>query len=300
MSEENKLWIDRFVDSLWLEEGLSKNTLNSYRLDLNSLDKFSAEISKNSNLLELSANNLNDWLQKLSVESKPTTINRKLATVRKFYAWAIRQNLINKDPCLGLVTRKVPQRLPKSISEAQVEELLNAPDTKTASGLRDKAMLEVLYATGMRVSELIAIKTNELSLDAGVVRVTMGKGAKDRLVPIGEEAEIHVKKYLEEGRPQLEHQKKNNFVFLNKYGQAMTRQAFWQIIKKYAKFTSIKIPLSPHVLRHAFATHLLNHGADLRVVQMLLGHVDISTTQIYTHVARERLKSLHQKHHPRA
>ncbi|ASY42642.1 site-specific tyrosine recombinase XerD [Taylorella equigenitalis] len=297
MSEENKEWTDRFIDSLWLEEGLSKNTLNSYRLDLNSLNNF---LKDSISILKIDSDQLNLWFMEISSSSKATTINRKLATVRKFYAWCIKQNLILKDPCLGISTRKTPQRLPKSISESQVEELLNAPDLKTASGLRDKAMLEILYATGMRVSELIAIKTNEISLDAGVVRVTMGKGAKDRLVPMGEESEFYLKKYLSEGRPLLEKDKKNSFVFLNRFGDCMTRQAFWQIIKKYAKYTSIKIPLSPHVLRHAFATHLLNHGADLRVVQMLLGHVDISTTQIYTHVARERLKSLHKKHHPRA
>ncbi|ADU91202.1 tyrosine recombinase [Taylorella equigenitalis 14/56] len=297
MSEENKEWIDRFIDSLWLEEGLSKNTLNSYRLDLNSLNNF---LKDSISILKIDSDQLNLWFMEISSSSKATTINRKLATVRKFYAWCIKQNLILKDPCLGISTRKTPQRLPKSISESQVEELLNAPDLKTASGLRDKAMLEILYATGMRVSELIAIKTNEISLDAGVVRVTMGKGSKDRLVPMGEESEFYLKKYLSEGRPLLEKDKKNSFVFLNRFGDCMTRQAFWQIIKKYAKYTSIKIPLSPHVLRHAFATHLLNHGADLRVVQMLLGHVDISTTQIYTHVARERLKSLHKKHHPRA
>ncbi|ASY38181.1 site-specific tyrosine recombinase XerD [Taylorella equigenitalis] len=297
MSEENKEWIDRFIDSLWLEEGLSKNTLNSYRLDLNSLNNF---LKDSISILKIDSDQLNLWFMEISSSSKATTINRKLATVRKFYAWCIKQNLILKDPCLGISTRKTPQRLPKSISESQVEELLNAPDLKTASGLRDKAMLEILYATGMRVSELIAIKTNEISLDAGVVRVTMGKGSKDRLVPMGEESEFYLKKYLSEGRPRLEKDKKNSFVFLNRFGDCMTRQAFWQIIKKYAKYTSIKIPLSPHVLRHAFATHLLNHGADLRVVQMLLGHVDISTTQIYTHVARERLKSLHKKHHPRA
>ncbi|WDU53047.1 site-specific tyrosine recombinase XerD [Taylorella equigenitalis] len=297
MSEENKEWIDRFIDSLWLEEGLSKNTLNSYRLDLNSLNNF---LKDSISILKIDSDQLNLWFMEISSSSKATTINRKLATVRKFYAWCIKQDLILKDPCLGISTRKTPQRLPKSISESQVEELLNAPDLKTASGLRDKAMLEILYATGMRVSELIAIKTNEISLDAGVVRVTMGKGSKDRLVPMGEESEFYLKKYLSEGRPLLEKDKKNSFVFLNRFGDCMTRQAFWQIIKKYAKYTSIKIPLSPHVLRHAFATHLLNHGADLRVVQMLLGHVDISTTQIYTHVARERLKSLHKKHHPRA
>ncbi|WDU51534.1 site-specific tyrosine recombinase XerD [Taylorella equigenitalis] len=297
MSEENKEWIDRFIDSLWLEEGLSKNTLNSYRLDLNSLNNF---LKDSISILKIDSDQLNLWFMEISSSSKATTINRKLATVRKFYAWCIKQNLILKDPCLGISTRKTPQRLPKFISESQVEELLNAPDLKTASGLRDKAMLEILYATGMRVSELIAIKTNEISLDAGVVRVTMGKGSKDRLVPMGEESEFYLKKYLSEGRPLLEKDKKNSFVFLNRFGDCMTRQAFWQIIKKYAKYTSIKIPLSPHVLRHAFATHLLNHGADLRVVQMLLGHVDISTTQIYTHVARERLKSLHKKHHPRA
>ncbi|ASY30877.1 site-specific tyrosine recombinase XerD [Taylorella equigenitalis] len=297
MSEENKEWIDRFIDSLWLEEGLSKNTLNSYRLDLNSLNNF---LKDSISILKIDSDQLNLWFMEISSSSKATTINRKLATVRKFYAWCIKQNLILKDPCLGISTRKTPQRLPKSISESQVEELLNAPDLKTASGLRDKAMLEILYATGMRVSELIAIKTNEISLDAGVVRVTMGKGSKDRLVPMGEESEFYLKKYLSEGRPLLEKDKKKSFVFLNRFGDCMTRQAFWQIIKKYAKYTSIKIPLSPHVLRHAFATHLLNHGADLRVVQMLLGHVDISTTQIYTHVARERLKSLHKKHHPRA
>ncbi|NLB30767.1 MAG: site-specific tyrosine recombinase XerD, partial [Alcaligenaceae bacterium] len=221
-------------------------------------------------------------------------------TLRRFYGWAIQSRQIEEDPCLHIKPAKQAARFPKTLSEAQVELLLAAPDLTTPGGLRDKAMLETLYATGLRVSELISLKTFHLALNEGFVRVVEGKGGKDRIVPLGEEAVYSLQRYLQEGRPELLKGRLDDAVFITRLGSVMSRQAFWQLVKKYAKQQDIQVPLSPHVLRHAFATHLLNHGADLRVVQMLLGHADISTTQIYTHVARERLKTLHAKHHPRA
>lgn len=204
------------------------------------------------------------------------------------------------DPCLALEAAKQPLRVPKTLSEAQVEALLGAPDLDTARGLRDRAMLEMLYATGLRVSELVSLKTLDVSMTDGVVRVVQGKGGKDRLVPLGAEAAHWLQRYLAQARPDLAGARASDALFVTARAQAMSRQAFWQLVKKYARRAGVLAPLSPHVLRHAFATHLLNHGADLRVVQLLLGHADISTTQIYTHVARERLKSLHAAHHPRA
>ena len=227
-------------------------------------------------------------------------MHRRLAALRRFYAWALREHRTGHDPCLTLSAAKQPPRMPKTLSEAQVDALLRAPDLNTARGLRDRAMLETLYATGLRVSELVNIKVLEVSLNEGVVRVVMGKGGKDRLVPLGAEAAHWIDRYLKEARPDLAGARVSDALFLTARAQPMTRQAFWQLIKKYAMVSGVRAPLSPHVLRHAFATHLLNHGADLRVVQMLLGHADISTTQIYTHVARERLKALHAAHHPRA
>ena len=222
-----------------------------------------------------------------------------MATLRRYYLWALRHQRVTADPCLQLTTERQPLRVPKTLSEAQVEALLQQPPTHTARGLRDRAMLEVLYATGLRVSELVGVGVLEVSLSDGVVRVVQGKGGKDRLVPLGAEAAHWITCYLAESRPQLLGQRTSPALFVTARAAPMTRQSFWLLIKKYAVLAGVNAPLSPHVLRHAFATHLLNHGADLRVVQMLLGHSDISTTQIYTHVARERLKSLHAQHHPR-
>ncbi len=223
----------------------------------------------------------------------------QLAALRRFYAWALREKRAAADPCLALEAAKQPLRVPKTLSEAQVEALLGAPDLDTARGLRDRAMLETLYATGLRVSELVSLKTLDVSMTDGVVRVIQGKGGKDRLVPLGAEAAHWLQRYLAQARPELVGARVSDALFVTGRAQAMSRQAFWQLVKKYAQRAGVLAPLSPHVLRHAFATHLLNHGADLRVVQLLLGHADISTTQIYTHVARERLKSLHAAHHPR-
>ena len=292
--------VSSFLDTLWLEEGLSKNTLSAYRQDLGIFLKFLKEKRNNISLLAVRAEDIQAWLAQMHLQTKASTANRRLATLRRFYAWAIQSRLIDEDPCLHIQPAKQAARFPNTLSEAQVELLLAAPDITTPGGLRDKAMMETLYATGLRVTELISLKSFHLALNEGFVRVVEGKGGKDRIVPLGEVAVDYLVQYLQEGRPELLKGRMDDAVFITRLGRAMSRQAFWQLVKKYAQQQAIQVPLSPHVLRHAFATHLLNHGADLRVVQMLLGHADISTTQIYTHVARERLKSLHQKHHPRA
>ena len=230
--------------------------------------------------------------------SKSRSISRLLATLRRFFRYQLREKKIQKDPTLKIQTPKIPKSLPKSLSEEEVESLLDAPNLDSSSGLRDRSMLELLYACGLRVTELVDIQLTEVILSDGVIRVT-GKGSKTRLVPMGEEAVDWIKKYIAEARDDILRKKTSKFLFVTNRGGAMTRQAFWYVIKKYAVIANINKPMSPHILRHAFATHLINHGADLRVVQMLLGHTDISTTQIYTHVARERLKKIHQEHHPR-
>lgn len=292
--------VSSFLDSLWLEDGLSKNTLSAYRQDITVFLRFLQEKRHDLSLLAVKTEDIQAWLAQMHLQTKASTANRRLATLRRFYTWAIQNRYIEEDPCLHIKPAKQAARFPKTLSEAQVELLLAAPDIKTPGGLRDKAMLETLYATGLRVTELISLKSFHLALNEGFVRVVEGKGAKDRIVPLGEEAVYCLERYLQEARPELLKGRLDDAVFITRLGSAMSRQAFWQLVKKYAAQQDIQVPLSPHVLRHAFATHLLNHGADLRVVQMLLGHADISTTQIYTHVARERLKSLHQKHHPRA
>lgn len=298
--------IDAFIDAVWLEDGLAKNTLSAYRRDLTAFAQWlenpaeHAGAATASQLREVITGDIAAWFAARHEESRATTANRRLAALRRFYAWALREHRAEKDPCLTLTAAKQPPRMPKTLSEAQVESLLNAPDLNTARGLRDRAMLETLYATGLRVSELVNVKVLEISLNEGVVRVVMGKGGKDRLVPLGAEAAHWIERYMQSARPELAGAKVSDALFLTARAQPMSRQAFWQLVKKYAVIAGVNAPLSPHVLRHAFATHLLNHGADLRVVQMLLGHADISTTQIYTHVARERLKALHAAHHPRA
>ncbi|MVW72985.1 site-specific tyrosine recombinase XerD [Bordetella sp. 15P40C-2] len=298
--------IDAFIDAVWLEDGLAKNTLSAYRRDLTAFAQWledpaqHAGATQATQLAEVKAEDIQAWFAARHEDSRATTANRRLAALRRFYAWALREKRTDKDPCLTLSAAKQPPRTPKTLSEAQVEALLAAPDLNTPRGLRDRAMLETLYATGVRVSELVYIKVLELSLNEGVLRVVMGKGGKDRLVPLGAEAAHWIARYMQTARPELAGARVSDALFLTGRGQPMSRQAFWQLIKKYAIIAGINAPLSPHVLRHAFATHLLNHGADLRVVQLLLGHADISTTQIYTHVARERLKALHAAHHPRA
>ncbi len=291
--------LDEFSDTLWLEDGLSRNTLESYRRDLN---KFAAwlEQHRNATLLQCTHADIQGFLAHLVVEqkAKATSTSRAISSLKRLYQYQLRQGKISVDPTLQIATPKLPRSLPKSLTEQDVELLLNAPDINTPLGLRDRTMLEVLYASGLRVSELVGLTVAQASLSEGVVRV-MGKGSKERLVPLGEEALDWLKRYLAEARPTLLAGKVSNAMFVTQRGEGMTRQMFWYLIKKHAKHGGLGKPLSPHTLRHAFATHLLNHGADLRVVQLLLGHADISTTQIYTHVARERLKQLHATHHPR-
>lgn len=288
--------LDTFIDHLWLEDGLSKNTLASYRTDLT---QFATWLAKQKTpLIEVNQAHIQQYLAVKFPQSKPRSISRLVASIRRFYRYCLRENLITDDPTLQIESPKLPRSLPKSLSEQEVEGLLHAPDINQPIGLRDRAMLELLYASGLRVSELVTISVNEVSTQDGVVRVT-GKGNKTRLVPMGEEAADWIVRYLKYGRPEMLQQKLSDALFVTTRAAGMTRQAFWYLIKRYALLAGINKPMSPHVLRHAFATHLLNHGADLRVVQMLLGHSDISTTQIYTHVARERLKQLHSVHHPR-
>ena len=292
--------IDTFIDALWLEEGLAANSLAAYRRDLTLFAQWLAP--KGQRLLEVQETDLQGYFAHRHAETKATTANRRLTVFKRFYRWALRERLAQVDPTLKLLAAKQALRVPKSLSEAQVDQLLNTPDTDTPLGLRDRTMLELLYASGLRVSELVGLKVFHVGLNEGVLRV-MGKGSKERLVPFGEVAHDWLQRYLAHGRPLLlnGHQTEALFVTVRgkHAGEAMTRAMFWQLIKRYALQASIHVPLSPHTLRHAFATHLLNHGADLRAVQMLLGHADISTTTIYTHIARERLKSLHGTHHPR-
>jgi integrase/recombinase XerD len=293
----NQQQLDNFIDHLWLEDGLSKNTLDSYRHDLNAFTIW-CEQRENVNLDAVTNANIQQYLAVKFPQSKARSIGRLIASLRRFYRYALREHLIKEDPTLHIESPKLPRSLPKSLNEQEVEDLLKAPDTSTSIGLRDRAMLELLYASGLRVSELVGIKVNEVSTQDGVARVT-GKGSKTRLVPMGEEAADWIEQYIKIARPELLQKRLCDALFVTNRADGMTRQAFWYLIKRYALIAGINKHMSPHVLRHAFATHLLNHGADLRVVQMLLGHSDISTTQIYTHVARERLKQLHSVHHPR-
>ena len=291
--------IDQFCDTCWLEDGLSKNTLAAYRKDLELFARWLFE-SCQKNVYQVTDIQLLEYMG-FKRSDKATTSNRRLTVFKRFYRLALRKRLVNQDPCLNIRAAKQAPRFPKTLTEDQVEGLLNAPDLNTPLGIRDRTMLELMYASGLRVSEIVNLKTIEIGLNEGVVRVVSGKGGKERLVPFGATASEWLRKYMDEARPQLLNNKTSQDLFLARNtGEGMTRQAFWHIIKRYALKADIRVPLSPHTLRHAFATHLLNHGADLRVVQLLLGHADISTTQIYTHVARERLKNIHQQHHPRA
>lgn len=292
--------LEEFIQACWLEDGLAANTLSAYKQDLQNLYEWCQRSGILTPMGQLDGEQLRQWLRDEVSTTKASTANRRLATIRRFYQWLLRQQYRQDDPCLSLTSARMPERIPHTLSESQVDALLQAPDTNTELGLRDRAMLETIYATGLRVSELTDLHLANLSLSDGVIRVEQGKGGKDRLVPLGEEAMHWLQAYLTQARPTLLRQRRSDYVFVTARTDFMTRQSFWLIIKKYAVRAGIQAPLSPHVLRHAFATHLLNHGADLRVVQMLLGHADISTTQIYTHVARERLKLLHSKHHPRA
>ena len=283
--------LDAFCDALWLEDGLAQNTITAYRADLEQLEAFLA-----GDLLEADEARVFAFLA--AKQGRASSAARRVSTLKRFYQYCVREGLVRADPTLKLDPPKRSPRFPKSLSEHDVEALLGSPDTAAPLGLRDRAMLETLYATGLRVSELIALKLHAVNLQAGVVRV-LGKGAKERLVPLGEEAVHWIERYVDEARASLKGRREPDALFITARGAAMTRQAFWHLIRRYGARAIPDKRLSPHVLRHAFATHLINHGADLRVVQMLLGHADISTTQIYTHVARERLKQLHAKHHPR-
>ena len=291
---------DAFADALWLEEGLSRNTLDAYRRDLVLLGQWLAGHGKT--LVDVREHDLNQYFADKHSQTRATTANRRLTVFKRYFRWALRERFITADPTLRLVAARQPLRVPKTMSEAQVEALLNAPDTSTPLGLRDRAMLELMYASGLRVSELVSLKTWHVGLNEHVLRIT-GKGNKERLVPFGQLAAQWLQRYMGQGRVDILAGQQTEDLFVtargSRAGEAMTRAMFWQLVKKYALLAGITSPLSPHTLRHAFATHLLNHGADLRAVQMLLGHADISTTTIYTHVARERLKTIVAQHHPR-
>jgi len=295
ISNKSKQIIDSFLDSLWMERGLSENTLSAYRSDLT---KFSIWLQQQK--IELVKAGPTDILAYLgSLESKSVrTVARRLSSLRRLYEYLLREDQIKQNPVSNVDAPRLGRTLPITLTENEVDALLDAPDTKQTIGLRDKCMLEILYAAGLRVSELVNLTIQQVNLRQGVVRVT-GKGKKERLVPLGEEATQWLDQYLVSARSEILKNAMTDVLFPSNRGKAMTRQTFWYMIKRYAIVAGIKKTLSPHVLRHAFATHLINHGADLRVVQMLLGHSDISTTQIYTHVARERLKDLHAEHHPR-
>lgn len=290
--------LDRFIDTLWLEDGLSSNTLAAYRRDLQALSDWLHQRPDGHTLVTASELDLAGYAAARHAGSRPSSAGRRLSVFRRFYRWATREGLSLEDPTVRMDAPRQRMRLPGTLTEAQVEALLAAPDTDEALGLRDRAMLELLYASGLRVSELVTLKSVHVGLSENVLRIT-GKGSKERLVPFGVEASDWLLRYLSQARAQILGGQVSDALFVTARGDAMSRQMFWKLIKKYAQQAGITQHLSPHTLRHAFATHLLNHGADLRVVQMLLGHADISTTQVYTHVARERLRQLHEKHHPR-
>ena len=299
MHPQSQSAIDAFIDALWLEDGLSRNTLAAYRRDLS---LFAVWLDSN----EQQHRTLDDsdeaaikaYFAFRHAVTKATSANRCLTVFKRYFRWALRENLVVLDPTLKLASAKQALRVPKVMSEPQVEALLSAPDDDTPLGLRDRAMLETMYASGLRVSELVGLKTFHIGLNEGVLRV-LGKGSTERLVPFGQVAREWIVRYIAEARPVILGGQQTDDLFVTSHGHGMSRVMFWMLVKKYALLAGIHSPLSPHTLRHAFATHLLNHGADLRAVQMLLGHADISTTTIYTHVARERLKAIHAEHHPR-
>lgn len=294
---DNQALIDQFIENQWLERGLSDNTLKSYRYDLkqfcNWLD------SQNNDLIHVSHGDLQTYLAfRYQQQLKSSSTSRMLSCLRKFYAFLSKTHQITDNPMTLIENPKLQRGLPKSISEQQIDLLLQAPDTNDAIGLRDRAMLETLYASGLRVSELVGLTFSQVSLNQGLTRI-MGKGSKERLTPLGEEAVFWIQEYINKARPELLGRQVSDYLFLSRRGSNMTRQTFWYRLKAMAKQSGIASNITPHTLRHAFATHLLNHGADLRAVQMLLGHSDLSTTQIYTHIAQHRLSELHKKHHPR-
>jgi integrase/recombinase XerD len=289
--------ISRFLDAVWMERGLSSNTLAAYRADLVALNRWLNE--RPIAMAQCGRGELMDFIAaRVKGGSRPRSTARQLSSFRRFFRWMVREGIVKDDPTAQIAMPKIGRSLPRSLSEAEVESLLNAPAVADPLGYRDRTMLEVLYATGLRVSELVSLKLGQINSNQGVVRV-LGKGNRERLIPLGEEAVRWIKAFMNGARNDILLDRSTDYLFPTRRGDRMTRQAFWHIIKRYARKAGVDRDLSPHTLRHAFATHLLNHGADLRVVQMLLGHSDLSTTQIYTHVARERLKELHSQHHPR-
>lgn len=289
--------IDKFLDAIWMERGLSANTLGAYRADLAALQRWLAQ--RDTSLIYASRADLLAFIASRAKQgSKPRSTARQLSSFRRFYRFLLREGMIQEDPTVKIDMPKIGRSLPRSLTESEVDALLAAPETSDPLGHRDRAMLEVLYATGLRVSELINLRQSEVNLNQGVLRIR-GKGDRERLIPFGEESQRWIREFMTGPRLEILLERQSDYLFPTRRGDRMTRQAFWHIIKRYAKKADIEAKLSPHTLRHAFATHLLNHGADLRVVQMLLGHSDLSTTQIYTHVARERMKELHAQHHPR-
>ena len=289
--------VSKFLDAVWMERGLSANTLAAYRADLTALARWLAE--RGTPIIKTTRADLLGFIAfRVEMGARPRSTARQLSSFRRFFRYFVREGVITDDPTAQIAMPKIGRSLPKSLTEEEVESLLNAPVIGDPLGHRDRTMLEVLYATGLRVSELVSLKHSQLNLNQGVVRI-VGKGNRERLIPLGEEAVRWLKEFMGGGRNEILLDRSTEYLFPTRRGDRMTRQAFWHIIKRYARKSSIDKELSPHTLRHAFATHLLNHGADLRVVQMLLGHSDLSTTQIYTHVARERMKDLHANHHPR-
>ena len=298
MHAQSQSDIDSFIDALWLEDGLSKNTLAAYRRDLSLYAQWLSQSAPERDLASTAVGDLNAYFSARHSTTKATSANRRLTVFKRYFAWTLRERKATTDPTLKLQSAKQALRVPKMLSEAQVDALLAATDADTALGQRDRAMLEVLYASGLRVSELVGLKTFNVGLNEGVLRV-MGKGSKERLVPFGQVARDAINHYLAGSRASILNGQQTDDLFVTSRGHAMSRVMFWMLVKKYAVAAGITLPPSPHTLRHAFATHLLNHGADLRAVQMLLGHADISTTTIYTHVARERLKKILEENHPR-
>jgi integrase/recombinase XerD len=296
--DEGEALIARFVDALWIEDGLARLTLEAYRRDLRLYARWLRQAADRG-LASSREADLLGYMAARHAETRATTANRRLTVFKRFFRWAVRERLVAADPTLRLDGARQPLRVPRTLSEAQVEALLAAPEVAEPRGLRDRAMLELMYAAGLRVSELVDLSTARVGLREGVLSV-MGKGGKERLLPFGAEAQAWIERYLAEARGPILRGQQSDALFVTSRGGAMTRQMFWTLVKRHARAAGIAAPLSPHTLRHAFATHLLNHGADLRAVQMLLGHADISTTTIYTHVARERLRQLHASHHPRA
>lgn len=298
LTESDSRLIDEFCDALWLEDGLSANTIASYRNDLTLFARWLHAEAGGIGLAEARQVQLNSYFLARHATSKATSANRRLTVLKRFYQYQVRLGRITVNPCSRMHSAKQPQRFPHTLSETQVDALLASPDSNTPLGLRDRTMIELMYASGLRVSELTALKLDAVSLNEGIVRI-LGKGGKARLVPFGGQADSLILRYMAESRPTILSGKQSDYLFVTAKGTLMTRQMFWTLIKKYALKAGITDPISPHTLRHAFATHLLNHGADLRVVQLLLGHSDITTTQIYTHIAHHRLKQLHAQHHPR-